>query len=150
MRLVLSLVVFAMAVTLSALAQPRQPVEAMRRRRSSRCSSSATTPGTSPRIGSSNSSPCSRPGGIELTYTDKLDDLNAKNLANYDGLIIYANHTKISPEQEKRCSTYVASGKGFIPTPLRVVLLPELAEVHRAGRRPVPHATAPARSAPRS
>lgn len=52
---------------------------------------------------------------IELTYTDKLDDLNAKKLAEYDGLMIYANHTKITPEQEKALLDYVASGKGFIP-----------------------------------
>src|SRR5581483_7778989 len=52
---------------------------------------------------------------IELTYTDKLDDLNAKNLANYDGLMIYANHTKITPEQEKALLDFVEGGKGFIP-----------------------------------
>src|SRR5438874_2686703 len=52
---------------------------------------------------------------IELTYTDKLDDLNAKNLADYDGLLIYANHTKIAPEQEKALLDFVAAGKGFIP-----------------------------------
>ncbi len=52
---------------------------------------------------------------IELTYTDQLVDLNAKNLAGYDGLMIYANHTKIAPEQEKALLEFVASGKGFIP-----------------------------------
>ncbi|HEY3789751.1 MAG TPA: ThuA domain-containing protein, partial [Urbifossiella sp.] len=59
--------------------------------------------------------PVFAPRNIELTYTDKLDDLNAKNLANFDGLAIYANHTKISPEQEKSLLDYVAAGKGFIP-----------------------------------
>src|SRR5205814_3185657 len=53
--------------------------------------------------------------GIDLTYTDKLADLNPKTLGQYDGLLIYANHTKISPEQEKALLDYVASGKGFIP-----------------------------------
>src|SRR6185437_14935003 len=38
--------------------------------------------------------------GVDLAYTDDLQDLNKENLARYDGLIIYANHTKISPEQE--------------------------------------------------
>ncbi len=52
---------------------------------------------------------------IDLTYTEKLDDLNAKNLAGYDGLMIYANQTKITPEQEKALVDYVESGKGFIP-----------------------------------
>jgi putative membrane-bound dehydrogenase-like protein len=53
--------------------------------------------------------------GIELTYTDKVDDLNAENLAKYDGLVIYANQERISPEQEKALLEYVESGKGLIP-----------------------------------
>src|SRR5437016_374022 len=51
---------------------------------------------------------------IDLTYTDKLDDLNAKTLAGYDGLAIYANHTRIAPEQEKALLDFVAAGKGFV------------------------------------
>jgi putative membrane-bound dehydrogenase-like protein len=53
--------------------------------------------------------------GIELTYTDTAAALNAKTLDKYDGLLIYSNITKISPEQEKDLLDYVASGKGFIP-----------------------------------
>ncbi len=53
--------------------------------------------------------------GIELTYTDKVEDLNPKMLAGYDGLMIYANTTKISPDQEKALLDYVEGGKGFIP-----------------------------------
>ncbi|HZZ77697.1 MAG TPA: PVC-type heme-binding CxxCH protein, partial [Gemmataceae bacterium] len=53
--------------------------------------------------------------GIELTYTDAVDALNAKTLARYDGLLIYANTTKISPVQETALLEFVASGKGFIP-----------------------------------
>jgi putative membrane-bound dehydrogenase-like protein len=53
--------------------------------------------------------------GIELTYTDAVDALNDKTLARYDGLVIYANTTKISKDQEKALLDYVASGKGFIP-----------------------------------
>ncbi len=53
--------------------------------------------------------------GIEVTYTDKLSDLNDKTLAAYDGLVIYANHTKITKEQEKALLDYVAGGKGLIP-----------------------------------
>lgn len=52
---------------------------------------------------------------ISLTYTDKLEDLNADKLNEYDGLLIYANHLKIKPEQEKALLDYVSSGKGFIP-----------------------------------
>ncbi len=52
--------------------------------------------------------------GIDLTYTDKLDDLNATTLAGYDALIVYANHTKITPEQEKALLEYVEGGKGLV------------------------------------
>src|SRR5580765_7980149 len=53
--------------------------------------------------------------GIELTYTDRVADLNAKTLAAYDVLAIYANTETISPEQEQALLDYVASGKGFVP-----------------------------------
>jgi putative membrane-bound dehydrogenase-like protein len=53
--------------------------------------------------------------GIDLTYTDKVEDLNPKTLAGYDGLVIYANTTRISPEQEKALLDYVQGGKGFVP-----------------------------------
>lgn len=53
--------------------------------------------------------------GIEMTYTDKLDSLNSTNLARYDALVIYANHTSISPEQEKALLDYFESGHGLVP-----------------------------------
>jgi putative membrane-bound dehydrogenase-like protein len=53
--------------------------------------------------------------GIELVYTDKVEALSAKTLAGYDALMIYANTTAISTEQEKALLDYVESGKGFIP-----------------------------------
>src|SRR5688500_10209466 len=53
--------------------------------------------------------------GIELTYTDKVDALSDKTLAGYDALIVYANTTRISPEQEKALLDFVESGKGFVP-----------------------------------
>lgn len=53
--------------------------------------------------------------GIDLTYTDKVSDLNPTTLAKYDGLVVYANHTKISKDEEKALLDYVASGKGFVP-----------------------------------
>ena len=52
---------------------------------------------------------------IKLTYTDKLDDINAANLGKYDGLVIYANHAQGKPEHVKAILDYVAAGKGFIP-----------------------------------
>jgi len=53
--------------------------------------------------------------GIILTYTDKTSDLNAATLKAYDGLMIYANTTKIDEAQEQALIDYVESGKGFIP-----------------------------------
>jgi len=53
--------------------------------------------------------------GIELTYSDRLEDLNPRTLAAYDALAIFANHTKIAPEQEQAILDYVASGKGLVP-----------------------------------
>lgn len=53
--------------------------------------------------------------GINISYTTDPDDLNAGNLAKYDGLMIYANHDQITPSQEKALLDYVKSGKGFIP-----------------------------------
>jgi putative membrane-bound dehydrogenase-like protein len=53
--------------------------------------------------------------GIDMAYTEDLSDLNSANLNRYDALIIYANHTRITPEQEKALLDYVESGKGFVP-----------------------------------
>ncbi len=55
------------------------------------------------------------PEGFNFSYTADPADLNAENLAQYDALMIYANHTKISPEQEKALLDFVAGGKGFLP-----------------------------------
>src|SRR6185312_13090151 len=38
--------------------------------------------------------------GVNLTYTNNLSDLNKENLAKYEGIVIYANHETIAPEQE--------------------------------------------------
>lgn len=53
--------------------------------------------------------------GINVTYTNELQDLNDDNLRKYDGLIIYANHDSISPSQEKALQNFVEGGKGLIP-----------------------------------
>ncbi len=53
--------------------------------------------------------------GINITYTDRLEDLNADNLNQYDGLLIYANWDSIPKPQEKALLDYVASGHGLIP-----------------------------------
>jgi type 1 glutamine amidotransferase len=56
-----------------------------------------------------------KPEGINFTYTTDLADLNPGTLAKYDALMIYANHSKIAPEQEKALLDFVAGGKGFLP-----------------------------------
>ena len=53
--------------------------------------------------------------GIEMTYTDKLEDLNPGKLAGYDALMIFANHTRISLDQEKALLEYVEGGRGLVP-----------------------------------
>lgn len=53
--------------------------------------------------------------GINISYTTDPDDLNEKNLQQYDGLIVYANYDTISRSQEKALLDFVRSGKGFIP-----------------------------------
>jgi putative membrane-bound dehydrogenase-like protein len=53
--------------------------------------------------------------GIQFTYSDDPNDLNDANLEKYDGLMIYANHETITPEQEKALLDFVEKGKGFIP-----------------------------------
>src|SRR5688500_14630554 len=53
--------------------------------------------------------------GINISYTTDPNDLNEGNLAKYDGLILYANHDRITPSQEKALLDFVRGGKGFIP-----------------------------------
>src|SRR5687767_13057140 len=53
--------------------------------------------------------------GIDLTYTDRMGDLNPKTLESYEGLMIYANETSISPEQERAMADFVRAGHGLVP-----------------------------------
>lgn len=53
--------------------------------------------------------------GINITYTEDVNDLNAQNLSLYDGLIIYANHEEITPSQEEALLSYVKEGHAFVP-----------------------------------
>src|SRR5690349_6722948 len=39
--------------------------------------------------------------GIDLTYTEQMSDLKPETLGAYDGLMIYSNETRLSPDQEK-------------------------------------------------
>jgi putative membrane-bound dehydrogenase-like protein len=53
--------------------------------------------------------------GVDVSYTDRMEDLSAETLAKFDGLILYANIDRIEDAQAKAVLDYVASGKGFIP-----------------------------------
>ncbi|MDH5398239.1 MAG: ThuA domain-containing protein [Cyclobacteriaceae bacterium] len=53
--------------------------------------------------------------GINFTYTSSPESFNAKNLARFDAVMVYANHDSISSEQEKALLDFVAGGKGFLP-----------------------------------
>jgi putative membrane-bound dehydrogenase-like protein len=53
--------------------------------------------------------------GIELTYTEKVGDLNRETLARYDAVLIYANIEQIAPAQEAALLAYVEGGGGFMP-----------------------------------
>ncbi|HEV2293201.1 MAG TPA: PVC-type heme-binding CxxCH protein [Tepidisphaeraceae bacterium] len=59
--------------------------------------------------------PVMKQRGVDLTYTDRMSDLNPDTLNQYDGLMIYANETHIAPEQEKAMIEYVRGGGGLIP-----------------------------------
>jgi putative membrane-bound dehydrogenase-like protein len=53
--------------------------------------------------------------GIALQYTDRMEDLNPETLANYDGLVLYANIDTIEDDQAEAVLNYVAAGHGFVP-----------------------------------
>lgn len=52
---------------------------------------------------------------IEMVYTENMADLSATNLARFDCLLIYANITRIAPEQEKAMFDFVEAGGGLAP-----------------------------------
>ncbi|RTE53099.1 dehydrogenase [Arenibacter aquaticus] len=53
--------------------------------------------------------------GINITYTEEVEDLNKETLESYDGVILYANYENRFPEQEKALMEFVAEGHAFIP-----------------------------------
>ncbi|HEX7861411.1 MAG TPA: PVC-type heme-binding CxxCH protein [Verrucomicrobiae bacterium] len=58
--------------------------------------------------------PVLRDRKIDVTYTESLEDLNRWKLAGYDALAIFANHTRISPEQEAALLEFVNEGGGLV------------------------------------
>jgi putative membrane-bound dehydrogenase-like protein len=59
--------------------------------------------------------PVLEPRGVHLTYTDDVNVLAADKLAQYDGVVLYANIDSITPAQADALLEYVASGKAFVP-----------------------------------
>ncbi len=59
--------------------------------------------------------PVLKPRGIHVTYTENMDDLNLRNLREYDALILYANIDSIEPPRASALLDYVESGGGFVP-----------------------------------
>lgn len=55
------------------------------------------------------------PRGIQIRYSDDMNELALENLRKYEGLVLYANTTNIAPAQESALLEYVAGGGGFIP-----------------------------------
>jgi len=53
--------------------------------------------------------------GIQLEYTESLDALDPKVLSRFKVLVVYANHPKITAEQEKNLLGWVEAGGGFVP-----------------------------------
>jgi putative membrane-bound dehydrogenase-like protein len=53
--------------------------------------------------------------GIQLTHVlTPAEALTPEKLAYYDALMIYGNHTTLTPEQEKALLAFVESGKGLV------------------------------------
>ncbi len=52
--------------------------------------------------------------GIDVAYTDDLDDLEPENLGRYDCLIVYANHAKLGPGRAKALVGFVEKGGGLV------------------------------------
>lgn len=53
--------------------------------------------------------------GIRMKYTDRMQDLTPDVLADFDGLVLYANIDRIDDEQARAVLSFVAHGKGFVP-----------------------------------
>ena len=53
--------------------------------------------------------------GIDIFYTDDVEDLNPATLGRYDVLMVYANYMEMTEDQEQALLGYVAGGGGFVP-----------------------------------
>jgi putative membrane-bound dehydrogenase-like protein len=53
--------------------------------------------------------------GIELVYTDRIEDIAPATLAAYDALAVYANLKDLPPAAEAAILEFVRGGKGLVP-----------------------------------
>ena len=53
--------------------------------------------------------------GIELVYTDRLEDLDSRVLGQYDALAVYANIDTLPADREAAILEFVRNGKGLVP-----------------------------------
>lgn len=59
--------------------------------------------------------PVLRERGIELKYTEDVNHLHPEMLKDFDGLVLYANIDRITPDQADALLQFVEQGKGFVP-----------------------------------
>ena len=53
--------------------------------------------------------------GIELVYSERLEDLNPQTLSEYDALAVYANIDELPADREAALVEFVRSGHGLVP-----------------------------------
>ncbi len=58
--------------------------------------------------------PVMKDRGIAIEYTEDVDILASPKLNEYDGLIVYADIPRVTPEQEAGLLNFVEGGKGYI------------------------------------
>jgi len=59
--------------------------------------------------------PALSPRGIELVYTERIEDLDPDVLGAYDVLAVYANIDSLPPAAEAAILDFVRNGKGLVP-----------------------------------
>jgi len=53
--------------------------------------------------------------GIQMRYTERMQDLNLEVLSRFDGLLLYANIDRIEDDQARAVLQFIERGNGFIP-----------------------------------
>lgn len=76
--------------------------------------------------------------GINVSWADDVADLNARNLAKYDMLMVYGAFPSVTPAEEAALTAYVEGGKGLVAihnaaeTPAFAKLIGATADHHNA------------------